>query len=359
MSIKPAVAQQTVLVADDDPTIHAIFRRILHGNHIRLLTCVDGMQAEDLAREHVPDLVFLDVLMPRRDGLEVCRHLRAEPATAFTPILFLSGRSSDRLKGLELGANDYLLKPVDLAELKAKCRTYLRLSALQRQFVSMERRRAITGLLRGLAHNFNNILCGLSGAAQVLDLRMPSDNPLRENCKTIVQYSQRAATLSQQLLVLSGARSEVGECRGPEVLESARTAWEAAQAGAPRIHQLDISGEFPSHIRIGMGAADLQTSLFHLLQNAIQSMELPGIVTVSGHLKTKTLLLTIQDRGRGMTPAELLHAQEPFVHYRDRPTDAGLGLPFVRALLEECGGRLDLESSPNAGTRATLHLPLR
>jgi len=359
VSIKPASAQQTVLVADDDPTIHAIFRRILHGNHIRLLTCVDGMQAEDLAREHVPDLIFLDVLMPRRDGLDVCRHLRAESATAFTPILFLSGRSADRLKGLELGANDYLLKPVDLAELKAKCRTYLRLSALQRQFVSMERRRAITGLLRGLAHNFNNILCGLSGAAQVLDLRMPQESPLRENCKTIVQYSQRAATLSQQLLVLSGARSEIGECHAGDILESARTAWEAAQARTPRIHHLDISCDVPSGTRIGMGAADLQTCLFHLLQNANQAMELPGVVTVSVGLKARQVLIVVQDRGRGMTAAELRHAQEPFVHFRDRPTDAGLGLPFVRALLEECGGGLDLESSPNAGTRATLHLPVR
>lgn len=358
--MKPASGQQTVLVADDDPTIHALFRKILHpSGSIRLLTCLDGRQAQDLALEHVPDIIFLDVLMPEIDGLDVCRHLRAQSSTSLTPILFLSGRASDRLKGLELGANDYLLKPVDLAELKAKCRTYLRLSALQKKFIEMERRRAVTGLLRGLAHQFNNILCGLSGAAQVLDLRMPSDSNLRENCRTIVQYSQRAATLSQQLLVLAGARREVGECRTQEMLDSARTAWEAAQSGTPRIHELGTSCQIPSDTRIGMGAADFQACLFHLMQNAIRSMDAPGSVLLHLGQEGSHLVATLTDQGRGMSPQELQHALDPFVQHRDRPSDAGLGLPFVRALLEECDGTLELESSPQQGTRAILRLPVR
>jgi len=358
--IKPASGQQTVLVADDDPTIHALFRKILHPNgSIRLLTCLDGVQAQELAQEHIPDLIFLDVLMPNLDGLDVCRHLRNQASSALTPILFLSGRASDRLKGLELGANDYLLKPVDLAELKAKCRTYLRLSALQKKFIEMERRRAVTGLLRGLAHQFNNILCGLSGAAQVLDLRMPPESNLRENCHTIVQYSQRAATLSQQLLVLAGARREVGECRTQEMLESARTAWEAAQSGTQRIHELETSCQIPSDIRINMGAADFQACLFHLMQNAIRSMDNPGTILLHiAHDRTH-LTATLSDQGRGMSPQELQHALDPFVQNRDRPADAGLGLPFVRALLEESDGSLELESSPLQGTRALLRLPLR
>lgn len=358
--MKPASGQQTVLVADDDPTIHVLFKKILQPNtHIRLLTCLDGSKAQELAHEHSPDLIFLDVLMPQIDGLDVCRYLRGQVSTSLTPILFLSGRASDRLKGLELGANDYLLKPVDVAELKAKCRTYLRLSALQKKFIEMERRRAVTGLLRGLAHQFNNILCGLSGAAQVLDLRMPPESNLRDNCRTIVQYSQRAATLSQQLLVLAGARREVGECRTQEMLESARTAWDAAQSGTPRIHELVTTCQIPSETRIGMGAADFQASLFHLMQNAIRSMDNPGTILLHLGEDGTHLVTTLTDQGRGMSPQEMQHALDPFVQHRDRPSDAGLGLPFVRALLEECDGSLELESSPLQGTRAIMRLPLR
>jgi len=355
----PASPQQTVLVADDDPTIHALFRRILQGSGIRLLTCLDGVEALEHAQSQAPDLIFLDVLMPRMDGLDVCTQLRSQASTSLTPILFLSGRASDRLKGLELGANDYLLKPVDIAELKAKCKTYLQLSALQKKFVEMERRRAVTGLLRGLAHQFNNILCGLSGAAQVLDLRVPAESNLRDNCRTIVQYSQRAATLSQQLLVLAGARRELGECRTQEMLDSARTAWEAAQAGTSRDHQILTECQIPSDTRIRMGAADFQTCLFHLMQNAVRSMEIPGTVTLGFQRDGDSLRVTLVDQGRGMTPQELHQAMDPFVQNRDRPIDAGLGLPFVRALLEEAGGTMDLESSPTTGTRVLLHLPTR
>lgn len=359
MVIKSDSPQQTVLVADDDPTIHALFRRILHGDHIRLLTCLDGEKALELAQSAAPDLIFLDVLMPKLDGLDVCKHLRTLPSTALTPILFLSGRAADRLKGLDLGANDYLLKPVDIAELRAKCRTYLRLSTLQKQFIEMERRRAVTGLLRGLAHQFNNILCGLSGAAQVLDLRVPPDSNLRANCRTIVQYSQRAATLSQQLLVLAGARREVGECRTQEMVESSRTAWEAAQAGTSRDHQLKIDCLISADTRIGMGAADFQTCLFHLMQNAIHSMPSPGIVSLDFQLEADILRVALVDHGRGMSPLELQQALEPFVQNRDRPSDAGLGLPFVRALLEEAGGSLRMESKLDSGTTAILTLPLK
>lgn len=359
MSNKPVLPpnSQTVLVADDDPTIHALFRRILGRDGIRLITCMDGKKACELAQEHLPDLVFLDVLMPHMDGLEACSFLRSQPGTAMIPILFLSGRAADRLKGLELGANDYLLKPVDLAELRAKCRTYLHLSALQRKFVEMERRRAVTGLLRGLAHHFNNILCGLSGAAQVLDLRMAPDNPLRENCRTIVQYSHRAATLSQQLLVLAGARREVGVCRCEEILDSVQTAWEAAQAGTNRAHSLEFERNLPPSTCIRLGAADFQACLFHLLQNALHAMEGSGRVRVAISEEKETLVVSVLDEGRGMSPLELQGATEPFVQMRGRPSEAGLGLPFIRALVEEAGGSLVLESTLGQGTRATLRLP--
>ena len=108
-----------------------------------------------------------------------------------------------------------------------------------------------------------------------------------------------------------------------------------------------------------MGAADFQACLFHLMQNAIRSMDNPGTILLHiAHDRTH-LTATLSDQGRGMSPQELQHALDPFVQNRDRPADAGLGLPFVRALLEESDGSLELESSPLQGTRALLRLPLR
>ena len=351
---------QTVLVADDDPGIHAIFRRLLKPMGVQLQSCLDGDSVEARALENHPDLIFLDVLMPGRDGIDVCRQLRRNPPTALTPILILSARGEldDRVKGLEAGANDYLVKPVEMAEVVAKVRTYLELARMQRKVIEAERRRAVTGLLRGLAHQFNNILCGISGTAQVMDLRVAGDHPVKEHCRTIVQYSHRAATISQQLLVLAGARRDSGDSAIPDILEACKSAWEASMAGTPRHHKLETRCLIPSAVRLRMGAADLQAALFHLMQNAVHATGEGGTITLDLWMDGDSGIVELTDTGRGMTTEEQAKALEPFYQNWDRPSDAGLGLPFVRALVEEVGGGLELTSATGQGTRVRLRIPL-
>lgn len=352
-------AAQTLLVADDDPAIHAIFRRLVKPMGVRLVSCLDGESVEARVQEDPPDLVFLDVFMPGRDGIDVCRQLRRNPPTALIPILMLSARGEldDRLKGLEAGANDYLVKPVELGEVVAKVRTYLELSRMHKKVIEAERRRAVTGLLRGLAHQFNNILCGISGTAQVMDLRVAADHPVKEHCRTIVQYSHRAATISQQLLVLAGARRDSGDSSVTDVLEACKSAWDASMAGTARNHKLETRCTIPSGVRLRMGSADLQSALFHLMQNAVRAMTEGGTVKLDMWLQENAAVIEILDTGRGMTAEEQAKALEPFYQNWDRPSDAGLGLPFVRALAEEVGGSLDLDSTTGEGTRVRLCVP--
>jgi DNA-binding response OmpR family regulator len=353
-------SMQTILVADDDPAIHAIFRKLLKPMGVRLVSCLDGPSAEVRASEERPDLVFLDVLMPGRDGTEVCRNLRGSSSTATAPILMLSGQGSsqERLEGLEAGANDYIVKPMDVSEVAAKVRTYLEISRLHRKLVESERRRAVTGLLRGLAHQFNNILCGISGTAQILDLRVEPDDPTKELARTIVQYSHRAATISQQLLVLAGARRDSGDATGLDLQEAVRSAWEASLSGTARMHRLELTGALPEGLRLRMGAADLQACLFHVMQNSVRAMPDGGVVTLDVSGQERLAFLSLRDTGRGMDPSEVENALEPFYQNWDRPADAGLGLPFVRALVEEIGGYLELQSVPGEGTVVQLGIPV-
>jgi CheY-like chemotaxis protein len=353
-------AMQTILVADDDPAVHAIFRKLLKPLGVRLVSCLDGPSAEVRSLEERPDLIFLDVLMPGRDGTEVCRNLRSWPATATVPILILSGRGSpqERLHGLESGANDYIVKPVEVSEVAAKVRTYLEISRLHRKLLESERRRAVTGLLRGLAHQFNNILCGISGTAQILDLRLEPDDPAKDLARTIVQYSHRAATISQQLLVLAGARRDSGDATGLDLQEAVRSAWEASLSGTARMHRLDLTGNLPEGARLRMGAADLQACLFHVMQNSVRAMPDGGVVVLEVSSTDRITHLSLRDTGRGMTASELENALEPFYQNWDRPADAGLGLPFVRALVEEIGGHLELQSVPGEGTVVQLGIPI-
>jgi two-component system phosphate regulon response regulator PhoB len=106
-------AMTTILVVDDEPSIVELVRFTLEETDVRVVEASDGAEALILARRVKPDLVLLDVQMPRLDGLEVCRQLRREPATARTPIIMLTaaGQQADRTRGLGAGADEYLTKP--------------------------------------------------------------------------------------------------------------------------------------------------------------------------------------------------------------------------------------------------------
>ncbi len=125
MSAGDLKAEQTVLVVDDDPNVVELTRLYLERDGFRVLSALDGGHGLALAREERPALVVLDVMLPRINGLDVCRALRQESAV---PIIMLTARveEEDRLAGLELGADDYVTKPFSPRELAARVRAVLR-----------------------------------------------------------------------------------------------------------------------------------------------------------------------------------------------------------------------------------------
>jgi len=125
--------QPLILVVDDEPANRALLRKLLGHHGYDVVDAADGAAALLAVEEHGPDLVCLDVMMPRVDGIEVCQRLRSQPRHAGLPILLLTAldRSEDRARGLEAGANDFLSKPFDEIELTARIRSLLRTKALQ------------------------------------------------------------------------------------------------------------------------------------------------------------------------------------------------------------------------------------
>ena len=119
-----------VLVVEDEPDIRALIVHHLTRDGFRCRTAADGLEALAQLRASAPDLVVLDLMLPGMDGLEVCRRLRGDPATAALPIIMLTAKADevDRVVGLELGADDYLAKPFSTKELVARVRAVLRRS---------------------------------------------------------------------------------------------------------------------------------------------------------------------------------------------------------------------------------------
>jgi two-component system alkaline phosphatase synthesis response regulator PhoP len=120
----------TVLIVDDEQHIRLLIEQTLEeleDDGVELITARDGEEALDAIVNQHPDLVFLDVMMPKRDGYEVCRAIKGDPATAGTTIFLLTakGQAVDREQGLAAGADDYLTKPFDPDDLLRRARTAL------------------------------------------------------------------------------------------------------------------------------------------------------------------------------------------------------------------------------------------
>jgi phosphate regulon transcriptional regulator PhoB len=117
-----------VLVVEDEPDIRNLVVHHLTRDGFRCRTAASGPEALARVRAAAPDLVVLDLMLPELNGLEVCRRLRADPATATVPIIMLTAKTDevDRVVGLEMGADDYVAKPFSPKELVARVRAVLR-----------------------------------------------------------------------------------------------------------------------------------------------------------------------------------------------------------------------------------------
>jgi putative two-component system response regulator len=130
--LSPISRRTRILVADDTDSVRTLFRKLLTADGHDVISVDNGLAALDAVNKHRPDVILLDVGMPGLDGIEVCRRLKSDPATRLTPVVLVTGLSdlSDRIKGIEAGADDFLSKPVHPHELRARVVSLSRMKQL-------------------------------------------------------------------------------------------------------------------------------------------------------------------------------------------------------------------------------------
>ncbi len=160
-----------ILIVDDVPVNIAMVQALLKSEGYELVSAESGAEALRSVEEKIPDLILLDIQMPDMDGYEVCERLRENPETEGIPVIMFTATESAseaKAKGLRIGANDYVTKPVAKDELLARIETQLRLKMLEGQRLLTEQLTLINQMVTTLHHEINNPLTGILGYTDIL-----------------------------------------------------------------------------------------------------------------------------------------------------------------------------------------------
>jgi signal transduction histidine kinase len=365
------------LIVDDDPVGARLVRKYLQRAGHDVVIRSDGRSGLDWALSHPPDVVILDVMMPEMDGLEVCRALRSVQATRDLPVIFLSARSDlgARVAGLDQGAIDYLVKPVEPDELMARVRAALRTKQLQDELrrANAELRAADQNrqeLVSMLAHDIRGLLGAVSSAVEMAraDLEELPDRDAHRFLGIAERNTNELVTLATNLL--DNYRLDEGRLR-PRLapLDLAEIAEDVVDRLAGQAHhrelQVVVVGEPVAGV---IGDRDLLNRvLLNLVSNAVKFSPPGGTITVDleSHLKppggSEGVVVSVRDEGPGISVEDRARLFERFTPLAlpggRRPVGSGLGLAFCRKVVDLMGGEIWVESEPGCGSTFAFVLP--
>jgi signal transduction histidine kinase len=380
--------QPRVLIADDEPDMLKYLKSQLSVN-FQVIEAVDGQQAVEKANQFLPDVIVCDMMMPEKNGLEVCRELRERTSTRSIPILLLTARADEetKLAALSAGANDFITKPFSMTELSVRLKnlfdtynlqqelarqnqileaTIEQLKETEVQLVHSEKLASLGRLSAGIIHEINNPLNFAKTALYVLQIMTES---LGANEKT--EFREVLQDMGEGINRISSIVSDLRTFTQPHLTQLEKVPVVEVINSALRL----LSNEWESKVRIEKEIPEDQTIwanrnqitqvLVNLLQNALQALEkkhfseTPPTIWVRGVEEDGESLIIVRDNGEGIPSENLQKIFDPFFTTKDVGEGMGLGLSICYRIVKQHGGRIQVQSEPGAYSEFRLSLPRR
>lgn len=357
-----------ILVIEDETSIRENILDLLDAEDFQAIGAENGKIGIQLAMSQMPDLILCDVMMPEIDGYGVLKALRGAKATATIPFIFLTALADkgETRKGMELGADDYLTKPCTPDELLKAIAIRLDKRAVAHKQSQEKLDELRSQLAMTLPHELRTPLNGILSASDFLlaDLDDLDRAEIREMLQHIRTSGQRLYRLIQNFLLYAELELLAKEPARAQALQNCQiSSTQAIVAGAARekarsaLREADLQLDLQEG-SVLMAGARLKKLVEELVENAFKFSKSGTPVTVTTRLQDDMFILSVRDKGRGMTAEQIaeIGAYMQFERKVYEQQGSGLGLAIARRLAELHGGQLTIESIPNQQTTVAVAL---
>ncbi len=382
-----------ILIVEDEPIMQILLKKALTGSG-EIFLAIDGEEGLQKAKELIPDLIVTDVMMPRKDGIEMLRDIRDIESLQNTPVVVLSGNSEieNRITGLESGADDYISKPFNAMELRLKVKSILmkklfekrlikknqqlkatleELKETQLQLVHSSKMASIGELSAGMAHEINNPALAVSNAFELIDKRIQQVEEGRKNFSEVAddfhKYSalgqnaiERIRTIVNSLLDFSRKnREHLSLVDIHEGIDSTLAILNHQLKGVVEVHtQYTATNPIETDLmQLNQVFMCLLVNSLHAIQKKTESGMTAGNIWICTSQDAKYTYLSFRDDGIGIKKQDLDKIFDPFFTTKAMDKGTGLGLNISYRIIQASHGSIEVDSKVNVGTTFSLKLP--
>ncbi len=347
-----------ILIVDDTLDTVELLRKRLRSEGYDTSEAYDGEECLASVGSYNPDLIILDVMMPKLNGYEVCARLKTNEDTKYIPVLMLTAKSeiSDKVKGLDTGADDYLAKPFDYKELSARIRSLLNIKQAHEKLVEDEKSGALTQMMDEVAHEVRNPLVSIGGYARRVHDNLPEGNPNRKYMEMIMEDVAKLEKMIKQIVgIQMMSFSYIEQTNVNDVIIKALMIFEREFEEKAIDVETDLQNNLPL---IQADPMQLTQAIANIIQNAIEAMTAETrVLSLSSSVIEGCIEIKVADTGKGISREKTKHIFEPL--FTSKIYGPGLGLTYTLKVIQEHRGTISVESDPGKGSIFTIRLPMK